>query len=562
MHLTRARVGTALRKGTVLGWVVLPLLCSAPALAQGQDQRLIEAVKAADVNAVRALLDQRADATVTEADGSSALHWAVQNDDVETAELLIRAGTYVNATNRYGVGPLQAACTNGSPRMVGVLVNAGANVNAALPAGETVLMTCARTGNVAVLKILIERGADVNAEESWRGQTALMWAAAGNRAEAVALLLEHGADLHARSKQVHTAGYLPPGERTVPTRVIGGFTPFLFAVREGASTTAKILLDAGASLTETGPDGTSPLVIAILNGHFELAAFLLDQGADPNVEDVRHGSALHALEWVRRPGHGIGMGSSSMYPRLPTGRIDSLTLGKMLLDKGADPNVRINIEDPKYTRGTAALSGTFYYVVNPPDVAVAVSTLNWDGATPFWVAAKNADAPFMRLLAAHGADPLLPNRVGITPLMAAAGSGFMQGEHPGTELEALEAARLAIELGNDVHAIADFGEEEERADLRFSGVTALHSAAQRGANSIVQLLVDHGVRLDLKTREGWTAFNIADGIQIGGTFKNTPATAALLRELMAERGIEVELYRYEATFEDNFVTTGGALEPQ
>ena len=557
MHLTRARVRTALRKGTVLGWVVLPLLCSAPALAQGQDQRLIEAVKAADVNAVRALLEQRADASVTEADGSSALHWAVQNDDVETAELLIRAGTYVNATNRYGVGPLQAACTNGSPRMVGVLVNAGANVNAALPAGETVLMTCARTGNVAALKILIERGANVNATESWRGQTALMWAAAGEHSEAVKLLLEHGADLHARSKEIGKSEAITAGTRTTPTNVIGGFTPFLFAVREGASAAAKVLLDAGASLTETAPEGTSPLVIAILNGHYELAAFLLDQGADPNVEDVRHGSALHALEWARRPVfRSVGMGSSAIYPRIPTGRIDSLTLAKRLLDEGADPNVRINIEDPKYTRGTAAFSGTFYYVVNPPDVALAVSTLNWDGATPFWVAAKNADVPFMRLLAAHGADPLLPNRVNVTPLMAAAGAGFMQGEHPGTELEALEAVRLAIDLGNDVNAIADFG-AWERADLRFSGLTALHGAAQRGANSIVQLLVDHGVRLDLKTREGWTAFNVADGIQIGGTLKNSPATAALLRQLMDERGIEVELYRYE----DNFVTTGTA-EPQ
>ena len=179
---------------------------------------------------------------------------------------------------------------------------------------------------------------------------------------------------------------------------------------------------------------------------------------------------------------------------------------------GADPaTCASRSRTGKFSQG--AKGNTFYYVSTPPDFAIALSTLNWDGATAFWIAAKNADAPYMRLLASYGADPLLTNRVHVTPLMAAAGAGFMQGEHPGSEADALEATKVALELANDVNAVAKFDDGEERADLSFSGMTALHGAAQRGANSIVRLLVERGAKLDVKTREGWTPFNIADGIR-------------------------------------------------
>lgn len=509
-------------------------------VAYGQDRPVIAAAKASDSRAVAVLLKKQADVNATEADGTTALHWAATNGDTETASLLIRAGANVTAINRYGVAPIQAACASGNAVMIDVLLKAGADPNSAMPSGETVLMGCARTGSVEALRALLDRGAAVNVAESWRGQTALMWAAANNRADAVALLLERGADLRARSKELRGKG----GASSSATP-IGGYTAFHFAVREGALDAVKVLVRAGAAVGDPTPEGTSPLVVAILNGHFELAAFLLDQGADPNAPDALHGSALHALEWVRRPvARSVGMGSGNVYPRMGQGNMDSLTLATRLLEKGANPNVRMAMEDPKYV---ASPNGTpTYSAKTPPNLPIsAVSQMTWGGATPFWVAAKNADVPFMRLLVAHGADPLLPNRVNVTPLMAAAGAGFMQGEHPGTEAEALEATKLAIELGNDVNAIADFGEREERADLRFSGMTALYGAAQRGANSIVRLLVDRGARLDVKTREGWTAFNVADGVQIACCFANWPDTAKLLRQLMTERGLPVETFRYD-----------------
>jgi ankyrin repeat protein len=510
---------------------------SVTAVEPAELAEIIDAARKSDLAAVRALLARRADPNSAEPDGTTTLHRAVHNDNGDMVDLLIRAGARVTTANRYGVSPLHVACLNGSARVVESLLKAGAPVATASPAGETVLMTCARTGNVAAIKALVDGGADVNAKESWHGQTALMWASAEGHTEAVRFLIGRGADVGARSNEEGLApGSAAP--RVAGGRVTGGFTPLLYAVREGDLATSRVLLDAGASAKEASADGTSALVLAVLNAHYEMAALLLDRGADPNVPDAKHGSALHALSWVRRQAPGIGMGSSPMFPRIPTGDIDGLALGKKLLDMGASPNARFKVEDPTYSRG--ASGNTFYYVTNPPDFALSVSTLNWDGATPFWLAAKNADAPYMRLLASHGADPLATNRVNVTPLMAASGSGFMQGEHPGTEAEALEAAKLAIELGNDIQAVAKFNDDEERADYRFSEMTALHGAAQRGANSIVTLLVERGARLDAKTREGWTPFNIADGIQIGGTFKNSPDTAALLRTLMTERGLKVE----------------------
>jgi ankyrin repeat protein len=300
-------------------------------------------------------------------------------------------------------------------------------------------------------------------------------------------------------------------------------------------------------------DGTTALMLAIINAHFELASFLLDRGADANVPDAKHGSTLHAIAWVRRQAFGIGMGSSPIYPRIQTGDMDSLTLAEKLLARGADPNIRFKIENPKFATdvkdSVSHRSRGDYVAVNPPNFAVPIAgPLTWSGATPFWVASKNADVPLMRLLAAHGANPRLSSDVGVTPVMAAAGAGFMQGEHPGTEAEALAATKLALELSNDdVNAVADFG-ANERVDIRFSGLTALHGAAERGANSIVEFLVDRGAKLDLKTKEGWTPYNVAAGITIGMTVKNSPDTAALLRKLMTDRGLPIEEYHVEDVF--------------
>jgi len=517
----RIRLGTCGLVVQLLSW---------PAAAAAGDSAVADAVRAGDATGLRALLQQKADVNVPQVDGTTALHWAAQLNDADAARLLIAAGAQVGAVNRYGVQPLSVACSNGNAAIVEMLLTAGADANASLPAGETALMTCARTGEVAALKALLDHGADVNAQEEWRGQTALMWAAAQKRTEAVRLLIARGADVHARSSESGSKDSSNGAAGRVFT--MGGLTPLMFAVRSGDLDTVQALLAGGASLHEQAPDGTTLLMLAVLNAHYDLAAFLLDQGLDPNAPDVR-GSPLHVIGWLRRPPFGVGMGSSTVRPRVTANRLDAMDLAKKLLRHGADPNARIVLDDGQYVRNA------LYYVKLPKDVPIPISILSWSGATPFWVAAKSADAAYMRLLAANGADPRLTNWVGVTPLMAAAGAGFEQGEHPGTEQEALEAATVAFELGNDINAVADYG-DTENADTRFSGMTALHGAAQRGATSIATYLVQHGARLDVKTREGWTPLGVADGIEVGGSFKSSPETAAALRDLMKERGVSID----------------------
>ena len=435
-----------------------------------------------------------ADVNQADADGSTPLHWAVQRDDPALVELLVNAGANVKAANRYGIAPLSIAARNGNAVIVERLLQAGADPNTTAADGETVLMTAARTGTVAIVRALVARGAAVNATEKWRGQTALMWAATENNAAAAKALIEAGAEVAARSQ--------------------GGFTALLFAVRGGHLETARTLVAAGAMVDEKLPDGTSALVLAAINAHYELAAWLLAQGADPNTAE-QGWTALHQLAWTRRPNKGFANPGP-----VPTGSIDSLKLVEVLVKHGADVNARQTKEPRDGYR----------------------NMLDRTGATPFLLAAKSADLPLMRALLAHGADPLLTTRDHSTPLMVAAGVGIWNvGENPGTNEEALEAVKLTYELGGSVTAAND------------NGYTALHGAAHRGANALVQWLVDKGAKLDARLtksgggtegtggwRAGWTPLTIADGVFYAAAFKAHPETAALLRQLMKERGVPIE----------------------
>src|SRR5258706_9084541 len=460
------------------------LLSAALIGAAGEDTRLLDAVKAGDRGAVGRILQQHVDVNAAERDGTTALHWAAHRNDLEVVDLLIRAGANVRAVNRYGVAPLTVACESASADLVERLLAAGADPNEAAADGETALMTAARTGDPGVIRALIARGAVVNAHESRKGQTALMWAATENNIAAVDALLQAAADVHLHSR--------------------GGFSPLLFAVRAGHRDVVVPLLKAGASANETLPDGTSALTLAITNAHWELAASLLDAGADPNA-DAPGWTPLHQLLWTRRPKAGL-----AEPPPVPTGRISSAALAKRLLARGANPNARIK-KDRSLGFDDRHL-------------------LDRIGATPFLVAAEGADVEMMGLLAAGGADPLLTTADHTTALMAAAGVGiWVVGESPGTNEEALEAVKAALELGGGVRAVNDYG------------YTALHGAAHRGAPQIVQPLVDKGAKPNARLtktgggplgwKEGWTPLAIADGVFYANTFKRSPETADLLRRL-------------------------------
>jgi ankyrin repeat protein len=323
--------------------------------AASSDTRLVDAVKKADKAAVRALLQKQIDVNAQEADGMTALHWAAVRDDLETINLLIRAGASPKVATRYGVTPLSLACTNGNAAVIEALLKAGADPNRPSPEGETPLMTAARVGKMDALKVLLAHGAMavVNAQESWKGQSALMWAAGEGHLPVIRTLTEVGADIQARSK--------------------AGFTPLLFAVRNGHIEAARLLMTLGAdpndkvegaaqvdmygrggtNTARRGQPGprdppTSALGMAIINGDYEIAAALVDGGADPNIPDPR-GSMLHALAFMRRPGSGA--------PPMPSGNLDSLDLLEKLLAHGANPNARITWQEIVFDRDLASTCG-------------------------------------------------------------------------------------------------------------------------------------------------------------------------------------------------------------
>jgi len=486
--------------------LALPLAFSAFSAPTG-DARVADAAMNADKAAVRDLLASHADSNTPQRDGTTALHWAARHNDLATADALIHAGADVKAANRYGVTPMALAATNGSAAMLRKLLDAGADANSANPGGETALMTAARTGKVDAVQLLLDRGANVNAKDTAHAQTALMWAVIENHPEMVKLLLAHGAEINARTTVTIPKGEYVPAkaggasgtgiirQRALPT-ADGGMTPLLFAVRDGNTEMVRLLLEHGADINQSSGNHTSPLIIALLNGQVGLATELLARGADPNAADDYHRAALFAAIDLRNFNH-------EKYGDLPTDGRDPLDLIKALLKKGADPNLRT---DTVPVHGLMQFDGSW---------------VNFDGQTPFVRAALSGDIEVLRLLLAAGADPNIATKQGTTALMAAAGINWIPGQtYSHSEAEYVEAVKLCLERGADVNAANSLG------------MTAIHGAANRGWESIIQILADHGAKLDVKDIGGRTPLIFAKGIFLAiRPPEAKPKAVALLKKL-------------------------------
>ena len=485
--------------------------------AAAADPPLVQAVRAQDTDALRALLSEGVDANATQPDGATALHWAAYQSDVTAAGLLITAGADVNTANQLGATALWLAAGDGSADMIRLLLEAGAAPNVALLEGETPIMSAARSGNVEGVRHLLAAGADVNAREHLREQTALMWAVAQGHPDVVRVLVDGGADVGARSKvrprlmhaDAVNASQYDPG--VIHNR--GGFTPLLFAARHGAVESTRLLLAAGADIDDTAPTGASTLVIAAHSGHADLVQFLVEQGADPNAIGAGY-TALHAAVLRGDPGM-VGA----------------------LLAHGADPNARL-------LKGTPVRRASEDWAFDTAHVS----------ATPFWLAARFREPELMRILADGGADPTMtttelwssvaeragdvgpPHIVGgfETPLMAATRGRsdrlrfFLATNRLQPHVEerlALETVRAAIELGNDIDAADE------------NGSTALHDAASRNLTTIVRFLVERGATMDVEDGRGRTPLALADAAEKRRAFREDTAdelsTAAVLRELGA-----------------------------
>jgi ankyrin repeat protein len=512
------------------------LLSGMATVAFAADPPLIDAARDGQTGIAASLVAAGADIGATSADGATALHFAAKRGDVALADALLAAGADPALATRNGVTVLALAALGGQAAIVEQLLEHGADPDQPSSEGETPLMLAALNGRPDVVSALLGGGADPNLAEPYRGQTALMWAAGNGNAEAVSLLLEHGA--------------------AVDTASTGGFTALLFAVRNAAIPALERLIAAGADTNVLAPDGTSALNVAMVNGYFDVASVLLDHGADPNLPDAR-GSPLHIIAWLREPGStgNAAVGGEADAPVRPSGRVTSLELAEKLLAHGVDPNARIAIEEGRFSK----LGGT---ARNPPGLVLGRHLLTYDGATAFYIAAKNGDPTLMRLLAEGGADPVLPNRIGITPLMVAAGLDTWEGETPGPhngvpEEQRLEAVRLAVELGNDVNAVADFGDFPMEGtteytllyypnnledlvdlgvgDMRWDDSTALHGSIISGQASITRYLIEQGADPAARNALGWTPLNMSRGVFLANAEREFPAAEAVVLEALGGR---------------------------
>ena len=440
-------------------------LAAAGLLVAAAASDVADAAMKGNKEAVRSLLQRKANVNAPQSDGTTALHWAVRADDLETADLLIRAGANVSAANRDGATPLLLAAENGNAAMLEALIKAGADPNASLTKyGDTALMMAARTGKTDAIKTLADHGAQVNAKESWGDTTALMWAVSERHPAAVKLLMDRGADVNARSKFVpSTTGRGFEGTTPVDAQpnqpaeehASGLLTPLMFAAREGDLESARLFVAAGADVNAIGGDGKDALSLAIFNGNYDVASFLIDNHSKVNQADAQRFTPLF---WAvdRR-----NMETAPNFPWVVTA--DPLPLIKKLLDAGANPNAIVN---------------------NTPRARMRDGSPRIVFATALMRAAFAGDIELVKLLLAHGADPHIVSRDNETTLMAACGTGFINGYQKGrTTPERLEVVKLLVQLGEDVNAADNYG------------ITPLMVAANLGELPIVQYLMDQGADL-------------------------------------------------------------------
>ncbi len=467
---------------------ILIFLCPVPQ-AFGKDSLAGLAEAQAWGSLTQSLQDCGVDVDDAQADGMTALHWAVYHNYSSAVKLLINAKCDVNISSRYQVTPLAIAATHSETEIVKLLLDAGAEVDVRSPGNETPLMIAARTGNAQSIGQLLRHNASIDAKDE-SGQTALMWAAAAGNVKVVGTLIAAGADLDATSA--------------------GGFTALMFAARDGKLPVVQRLIDTGVEVDviiestskrsgeRAARDGTSAMIFAVESGHYELAMTLVAAGADPN--DQRSGfSPLQIISWVRKPDSGDN--PSGDPPPRGSGSLTDLEFVRAIVAAGAEVNGRLN-------KGGAGKK----------------VRLNSQGATPMLYAAKTADVPLMKVLVELGADPMIPNADGCTPLMASAGVGVRSvNEEAGTESEVVAAIDYLVSLGADVNTV-DRNKE-----------TAMHGAAYRNFPLAVSRLAAHGADSKVwahKNKSGWTPIMIAQGNR-PGSFKPSPETEAALRAAMS-----------------------------
>jgi ankyrin repeat protein len=478
------------------------LIGAMPSIASAAGSDVADAAQRKDMAAVRAMVTKKVNVNAPQPDGTTALLWATHWNDVETVKLLLRAGANAGATNRFGASPLSEAATSGNADLVKTLLDAGADAKAlSTPDGETVLMSAARSGNVESVRMLLDRGADVNARERYKGQTALMWAASERHAPVVKLLLERGADWKVRGFDRDTKPPKLSAASAISPIPRGGFTALMFAAREGDLDSTRVMLDAGVDINWGDVDNVTPLVAAIMNKQYTVAKFLVDRGADVTIVDAGGRTALYAIIDIRNEDW------TAMPNRTTDDPLPTIEVVKAIVEHGAKLDVPL-------TRPLTVRSGMDF----------GDNTLG-DGATPMMRAARAGDHEVIRLLLAKGANPKLTTKGGSNALMFAAGIGYRDKNTRGSESDALETVKVMMAAGLDLKQTNAIGEN------------ALHGAALRGADTIVQFLIDQGMDVNATSKQGYTPLDVAMGKTIVLQLPvPQESTVALLKKLGGKEG--------------------------
>ena len=529
---------------------LVALFMTGASMMVAADMTLLDAAESGDHAAAMRLLSAKgANVNATGGDGSTAIMYAAANGDLELVRALIKAGANAKVKNQLGTSAITEAAIIGSAPIIETLLKAGADANFKTPNEETPLMAAARSGKVDAAKALLDAGADINAKENWGGQSALMWAAAQSQADMVKFLASNGANLndHGKVNQWERKVIQEPRPKDMNK---GGFTPLHYAAREGCGACVQNLLAAGADPDSEDPDRETPLLLALENMHFDTAAVLVQGGADLDKWDLFGRSPVYmAADVSTLPTKGNGAVAVLPSPD----KLTAVDLGRMMLEKGANPNIQLKRRPP--------------YRDVPQDRGG--DTMLAQGATPLLRAARGGDDKFVALLLEYKALVDLPSKEGITPLMAAAGVDYGARVTRGrnrTDQGVLASMDLLVKAGANVNArsvtdrgrggVGAFGAGEsvgariaQQNAHRGSQMpsanaipnqTALHGAAEHGFDTFIQFLVANGADLSAKDAAGRTPLDVARGAGgVRGGADAFPKTVTLLESLMKDKGIAV-----------------------
>jgi ankyrin repeat protein len=493
--------------------VVLWLAAAGTAVAA--DNSLAGLIQAGHRDAALKMIASGADVNAAQGDGTTPLHWAVYKIDAELTRALLQRGAKPNVVNSYGSSPLAEAVKVADARLVGMLLDAGSDADVPNQEGQTALMLAARAGSLEVADLLVRHGADVNAKERWRGQTALMWAADARSAELTRFLISHKADVNVRAMANDWPSQMT-GEPRNQYRPTGGMTPLLYAARSGCRDCVAALLDGGADPNRPTPDGVTPLIVAIDNFAYDTAKLLFERGANPHIWDWWGRTALYTA--IDMNTYSLDAYEERTRPPIVTEKTTALELVRLFLDAGVNPNHQLNMHRP----GRGGNSGRF------------ADEIITTGATPLLRAAASQDNEAVRLLLDHGARIDVPNVMGVTPVIAAAGLGMEPGSRfdpdaDDVEDQAIATLELLVAKGADVNArITDIKSRTARMGRGSSlpergGQTALYGAVQWGWPRVVEYLIGHGAKVDIKDDAGVSPLDAASGK--GGSADNRPSDA-------------------------------------